>query len=431
LTALAAAQPTPDPQVVEDEKLVRPVLPADAQIDAQTLTDFFRKLTLSDADQKRIQALIARLNAESFKEREQVTKQLIAEGLPALPLLQQPPAGASLEQIRRLERCAKAIERPGWTDALAAAARLLAHHAPKDAAATLLAYLPFAPGDVPEDILVALDQLTAKASAVDPAILAALESPRAGQRAAAAALVGARGTVEQRKVVVRLLDDASPLVRFHAAQGLLAGRDKTAIPVLVSLLKNGPAHLAENAEAILLEVAAATAPKVDWHNTKEDREKSHDAWLAWWHQHKDKLEIAATDSGLWLANSERLAKDVASKCFHSLGGVDLVTLRKVAAVPFRWGDGRTVNSYDELQQVFNGDKSSPEFLKQFTPKQVTTPKEFVKIARFEYKEYLNNLHGGKFYVVSWTFPGGGAMELGLVVRVRGATARAIGVVASN
>jgi hypothetical protein len=428
--ALPACQQPPDSQLADDEHLVRPFLPPDTKIDTKVLAGFFGKLTLSDADQKRIAALIAQLNAASFKERDQATSQLIAEGLPALPLLQKPAEGATLEQTKRMERCAKAIVRPGWNDAVAAAARLLAHYSPSNAASVLLAFAPFAPDDLPDEILAALDSATKKAGKVDAALLAALESPKASQRAIAAVLVGAHGTAEERQAVVRLLEDADPLVRFHAAQGFLVGRDKTGVPVLVSLLKHGPATLAENAESLLQEIAAATAPIVLWRDTKEDREKSWKAWQAWWQEHQNKVDLAKLDSGLWLINSERLAKDVGIKCFAALSGVDKVTLRKIAAVPFRWGDGRILQNYDDLYNVLNGQKTPEDLLKQFPFKQIVPAKEFVKIARPEDKDYINQLHGGRFFVVSWTFAGGPG-QLGLVVRVRGATARATSVVASQ
>jgi hypothetical protein len=384
---------------------------------------------LTDADHKRIQALIVQLNADSFKERDKASRLLVAEGLPALPLLQKPPTGATLEQARRMERCAKAIERPGWYEALAAAARLLAHHAPQEAPATLVAFLPFAPQDLPDEVLFVLDELTNKAGKVDAAIAAVLTSPHPIQRATAAVLVGAYGSADQRKGVLPLLDDEHPLVRFDAAQGLLAGGNRAAVPVLVHLLKHGPAPLAENAEALLLELAAKTAPKIDWRDTKEGREKSFSAWLAWWNQHKDRLELPKA-VGLQLASGERLARDVGLKCFQALAGVDKATLSKVAAVPFRYGDGRTITTIDDLYELLNSTRAPEELLKQFTFNKVVTVKEFLTITRQEFRDYLNSLHGGKFFVVCWNIPGANTQLLGLVVRVRGATARAIGVVST-
>jgi hypothetical protein len=413
-----------------DEPLARHVLPADAAVDAESLTGLFQRLTLSEQDVERIEAQIARLNAKSYPEREKATAMLIAEGARALPLLQRPPVGASLEQVKRLQRCAAAVQRPEWQPGLAAAARLLVRHAPKDAAAVLLAYSPFAPDDLPEEILFALDGAVKKAGKVDAALLASLERARPTTRGIAATLVAAHGTADQRKAVLALLDDPDPTVRLRAAQGLLAAGQGAAIPTFIALLKKSPALVAENAEGYLVEVAAATGPKVVWKDTKEDREKSYAAWLAWWHLHKDKLQLAHVQSAFGLVNAERLAKAVGLKCWDVLCGTDLVSLQKVVAIPFRWGDGRTFQSYEEMLAVVNEQKASPDLVKQFTFRQVVPAREFLKVAALDCRDFLNSLQGGKFYVVSWQL-NPGTFELGYVVRVRGATARALGVVATR
>jgi hypothetical protein len=433
LPGMAASRQGSDFQVAEDEKLVRAFLPSGAKLDAAALRAFFDKLTLSEADQKRIKGLIDKLNAESFKEREKASGQLIAEGLGALPLLQKMQAGATLEQTKRLERCIAAIQRPGWNDAISAGARLLVHHGPKEAAQALLAFMPFVPGDAQDEVIGALSALSTKEGKVDPAVMAALKSMEVNQRSAAAVLVGAHGTAEQRKTVLPLLDDADAWVRFRAAQGLLAGREKAALPVLVDLLKVGPAELADTADGMLQEVAGATAPKVEWKNNKEYREKAHAAWLEWWQEHKDKVEIPKADqAGLWVVNAERMAKDVGVKLWLGLAGIDKVTLRKLAAVPFRWGDGRVFETQDELHQLINSQKVTPDLIKMYSFDRVVPAKEFAKVARQEYKAFLDKLQGGRFYVVCMNPPGGNSPnQIGLVVRVRGATARAIGVVASG
>jgi hypothetical protein len=433
LPGLAATGQGPEAQNAEDEKLVRAFLADGAEADAIALRAFFEKLTLSDADQKRIKALIEKLNSELFKEREKATNQLIAEGLGALPLLQKMQAGSTLEQTKRLGRCVQAIQRAGWNEAIAAAARLLVQHCPKEAAQALLAFMPFVPGDAQDEVIGALSAMTTKKGKVDPVVIAALKSTEVNQRSTAAVLVGAHGTAEQRKTVLPLLEDADPSVRFRAAQGLLAGRDKAALPVLVDLLKLGPAELAETADGMLQEVAGATAPKIEWKNNKEYREKSHAAWLAWWQQHKDKVEIPTADlPGLWVVNGERMAKDVGVKLWQGLAGIDKVTLRKLAAVPFRWGDGRMVETQDELHQLINSQNVSQDTIKSFSFDRVLPAKEFAKVARSEYRAFLDKLQGGRFYVVCMNFPGGSSTnQIGFVVRVRGATVRAIGVVASG
>jgi len=76
-----------------------------------------------------------------------------------------------------------------------------------------------------------LTRLGVQAGEVDPALVAALHSKAPAQRAAGAMLVGWAGGPEQRLAVKKLLQDSDGTVRFHAAQGILAGRDKAAVPV--------------------------------------------------------------------------------------------------------------------------------------------------------------------------------------------------------
>src|SRR5262249_7573957 len=151
-TPTSAQQPPDARQLAEDEQLFRSTL----AIDGKAVVDFFRKLTLGEADGKRIQALIQKLDSVSFKERDLATNQLIAEGPRALPLLHQGLPGAPLERIKRLERCIKAVTRADWNDVIAASARLLARYRPPEAAATLLAFLAFAPEEVNGEVVLAL-----------------------------------------------------------------------------------------------------------------------------------------------------------------------------------------------------------------------------------------------------------------------------------
>jgi hypothetical protein len=203
--------------------------------------------------------------------------------------------------------------------------------------------------------------------------------------------------------------------------------------VLVALLKSGPAELAETAEGMLQEVAGARAPMVEWKDNKEQREKSHAAWLAWWQQHKDSVEIPKAEvPGLWIVNPERQVKDVGIKLFYGFAHVDKDSLRKLAAVPFHWGDGRVFQTMDDLHTLVNKEGTGKEAIQSWPFHSVMRLKDFAKITRPAYRAYIESLKGGNFYVVCFGSPANKANNnlMGLVVRIRGATARAIGVVAS-
>src|SRR5213075_2670972 len=81
-----------------------------------------------------------------------------------------------------------------------------------------------------------------------------------GRRQIAACLVGRHGTSEQREQVRKLLAEADPLLRLRAAQGLLAGRQKDALPTLIDLLVDTPRDVAWQAEELLCYAAGPDSP---------------------------------------------------------------------------------------------------------------------------------------------------------------------------
>ena len=97
---------------------------------------------------------------------------------------------------------------------------------------------------------------------VDAFVVAALKDKQANRRAAAGVAVGRSGTPEQRAEVQALLADPDPRVRFRAAQGLLAGRDRAGIPALVALVKDGPTDLAFRSSELLSCAIGVRAPRV-------------------------------------------------------------------------------------------------------------------------------------------------------------------------
>jgi hypothetical protein len=65
-------------------RLLAVVVRSTLRIDGKTVLDFFQRLMLSEADQVRIRANINKLDSETFKERDQATNELIAEGIRVL-----------------------------------------------------------------------------------------------------------------------------------------------------------------------------------------------------------------------------------------------------------------------------------------------------------------------------------------------------------
>jgi hypothetical protein len=177
-----------------------------------------------------------------------------------------------------------------------AAAALLAVRKPAQAAEVLLAYLPFLEEEEAEKaIFESLRALGVKAGKIEPALRSALESKVVRQRAAAAWVLGRLAKPEDRALVLPLLDDPVPAVRFRAAESLIAGKDRRGLPVLVALLETGPVALACEAESLLNVVAGEKAPPVSLGDAEVERKKCHAAWLSWWRDHGARLDLAKVD----------------------------------------------------------------------------------------------------------------------------------------
>src|SRR5262249_3219132 len=125
----------------------------------------------------------------------------------------------------------------------------------------LLAYLPFADNDaIEEEVLASMCLLCVRRPDVESALSQALGDKEPQRRGAAAFVLGRAGTEEQRKQVRKLLADPVLKVRLSAAQGLLAGRDREAVPALIGLLKSVPRGWLWKVEEQLLRLAGADAP---------------------------------------------------------------------------------------------------------------------------------------------------------------------------
>jgi len=270
-----------------DEQILK-----DAEIaaDGPALLDFFRKRTLTDEQRKQIPGLLEQLESRQFLERQDASDKLTALGPPVLPILRAARHGRGLEMTRRLEQCIATIERASSPDLAGAAARLIKTRKPDGAVPVLLAYAPFADDDaVQEDVLHALAVLAVRDGKVEPVLVEALRDGVAGRRAAAALLVGRFGSADQRKAVQAQLTDRDAQVRFRAAQGLLSAGDRTAVPVLLALLEDGPLAVAVRAEELLVRLAGDRAPA---NSGEGERRRCREAWAAWWRERGQDTDLA-------------------------------------------------------------------------------------------------------------------------------------------
>jgi hypothetical protein len=264
--------------------------------DTPALLDFFRKRTMSEADQKKLAALIRQLGANDYEERNRASEALTAAGRKAVALLKAVVNDTDLERARRARQCLREIEARPETPLVLASTALVAARKPAGSAEVLLAYLPFLEDEPLEKALFeAIASVGTPGGKIDPALRAAIKSKHPRQRAAAAWALGRLSKAEDRALVLALLADPEAAVRFRAAEALVASKERRALAVLVALLEKGPAELAAESESLLVKVAGEKAPSAPLGTTDEERRRCHQAWLAWWRDHGVKLDLAKLD----------------------------------------------------------------------------------------------------------------------------------------
>src|SRR5262245_27913645 len=96
-----------DTELSQDEKTLR-----DAKVgtDGPALLKFFKDRTITEEGRAKLAATVRRLGDNSFKEREQATRDLMLAGRSALPYLRPALRDTDLEIVRRAKRCIEAIE---------------------------------------------------------------------------------------------------------------------------------------------------------------------------------------------------------------------------------------------------------------------------------------------------------------------------------
>jgi hypothetical protein len=275
--------------LAQDEKTLRE---AGVSSDGPGLLDFFRRRTPSNEDLDRLRAAIRRLGDESFHVREQASRDLAAAGRASLPFLRPALEDADAEVARRARDCIEEIEQSANLHLPESAARLLAARRPAGALETLLAFVPFAGEESVEDeVGLAIVALGLHAGRADASIMAALTDSQAVRRGVAVSVAGRSTDPGQRRAAARLLQDRDARVRFRAASALLLSGEKSAVPVLVELLGDGPTGPAWSAEELLTSLAGDDSPAVSLGKADDTaRRQCRHAWRAWWNANSARVD---------------------------------------------------------------------------------------------------------------------------------------------
>jgi HEAT repeat protein len=286
-----AAAPPASREPDRDEELLRRFK---IGTDDRSLLEFLRTRSRLARSSVKAEALIRRLGSDDFRERQAASAELIALEHRAIPPLFRAQTNPDKEIASRAKHCLQQIEPRLRASLPWTVVRRLLHRQPPGTIEALLRYLPDIDDPaVEEEIYFGLDRLTVRAGKIDPALAGALRDRAPARRAVAACIVGRLGSPEQKAAVRKLLKDADPWVRLRAAQGLLAGRDKAAIPVLIALLDQPQVMLTWQAEELLHYAAGEGAPEVTvGAGSAPARARCRVAWEAWARAHVKALDLS-------------------------------------------------------------------------------------------------------------------------------------------
>ncbi len=161
------------------------------------------------------------------------------------------------------------------------------------------------------------------------------QAPAARPRAAGLVVLEASpGSADQKKAAAALLTDTDVVVRFRTAQGLLAGHDRAAVPVLCTLLADGSMTVATRAEELLQCLAGGQPPRTPpFVEDLNQRKRSRQLWEEWWKQN-GKKDLTKVEVDLPPFNPELKAREVIRQYSVAVMQNDIEGLKKTIDAPF-------------------------------------------------------------------------------------------------
>jgi hypothetical protein len=266
---------------------------------------------------------------------------------------------------------------------------------------------------------------------VDAALAAALHDPVPVRRAAAALVLGKSGNPEQRQAVRALLTESDPQVRFYAARGLIASRDKSALPALLPLLTDAPPELALQAEDLLATLAGKEAPRVGLGEDAASRRQCRAAWEDWWKDHEGQLDLESLHADALMFDPALRVRQVGRRFLTALSQGDTAGLVRTMDFPFFMGEGSgeemSREQFEKFIQPLAAEMKRDKI--KFTVQKVGSAEDYSRVAPLKEKRYLTTLTRVRLKVVYVDVQRvGDTPESGvLFVRLLGGRARVVGI----
>jgi hypothetical protein len=268
--------------------------------DTASLTEFFRKHTVTEDDKAKILALIKQLGDDAFEVRETASEQVAKAGVPAIALLRAASNArdADPEVARRCELALKAIEKVPTRTLAMAAARVLANRKEDGITAVLMGYLPLVDEEaVAEEIRNTFAALAVRDGKPDPVLEGALTSENPLLRGAAAeAFARSADKPSRERMRAFFGKEANADIKFAIAMALVQdGREKDLIPDLIRLMGDVSFERGWKGEELLWRIAGEDGPAVSLGPEAGARQKARDEWQKWWAANKKKVDLAKLD----------------------------------------------------------------------------------------------------------------------------------------
>src|SRR5262249_26765628 len=267
------------------------------------LLQYFHEKTLKAPDPKEVAALVTKLGDDDFAAREDAFAKLITLGGSALAALKDGESSPDLEVRKRVADLRARLDAKAEPALQAAAARVVARLKPAGAAASLIAFVPFASDPhVVDQICKALGEVAIREGKVEPILVKSLTDDVAIKRAAAGEALARAGAKEEFGNVKKLLKDPEVSVRFRVCMAMVSSEDKEIVPALVDLLGDLPPEQAWRAEEALFLLAGDKGPKVRLGTDAASRKTCRDTWAKWYAENEKTIDMSKLASGSLFRN---------------------------------------------------------------------------------------------------------------------------------
>jgi hypothetical protein len=203
-------------------------------------------------------------------------------------------------------------------------------------------------------VLNALATLGVKDGKIDKLLEDAVKDKQPIRRAAAGLVLGRSGTTDQKKAAEALLTDLDPTIRFRTAQGLLAGHDRAAVPVLCALVGEGPMTVGTRAEELLQCLAGAQPPRTPpFSNDANLRKRARQIWEEWWKQNA-KMDLTKAEVDLAPFNLGLKSRELIRQYGAALMINDLDAMKKTVDFPFLAYGNQEMKTREETDRYIEG-----------------------------------------------------------------------------